>query len=284
MLCASIFGIWAAAMTNYSISFPDGRGPQILGTCEAVEEMEVAASLDLLLSADDATLTAAESMSGDPCDDDQSLRVHRKRLSEATLRELLDRAPLTDRVGEAIRSQSAGQSHAEMTSISRSFVATMMELAQQVSNLSYAPRLSGYEYIRVQGPKRGAGLFGVVPRLSEYGWVRRRLGRNRGVWHVDPGLCPRRGRLVTVLRKTHARHANIDFVLPAFVERMASHLPPEHKCAAERGAARNMDKLLARLSCTPALEVADVLFFAGNVYHRTQDNFASRLSIQVTPY
>ena len=80
--------------------------------------------------------------------------------------------------------------------------------------------------------------------------------------------------------KSSADHANIDFVLPELLRELDRKLPQE--CAAS-STPMALDDLLHKLACTPALDEGDVLYFGGNVYHRTQDNAGERISIQVTP-
>ena len=125
--------------------------------------------------------------------------------------------------------------------------------------------LSGFEYIEI--------------KKSEF--------VSDGVWHVDPGFCPRMGRIMLILQKTGHDGGNFDFVAPKTIEAVAAdlaqgeHAAKENSCT-EDVAASSLQQVLTALQCTQRLDPGDVLRFGGNTYHRTQNNREGRISIQVT--
>lgn len=255
------------ASVNYSVLYPEGGGPQILGSCADPDETRIAQMLASINKVDENMLETSLSFTGDPCDGlyntttsgrSKYAKLFKKRLPEQMRKSMLNRAPPMEQIGEAIRKQSDGVSLNQIKSMNMDYADTIHSIARELSNIGPLHALSGFEFIH-------------VARGDE---------KKRGIWHADPGPCPRIGRIVSVLEKDDVKYGNIDIVLPELIEKVYILLKgTPASCSVQP---RKLKNLLTRMACNVELDAGDVFYFAGNVYHRTSDNAGARISIQVS--
>ena len=205
----------------------------------------------------DVRTLASAAQRVDPCARSE-LRVHKGRLSASSIGRLLAAAPPIEMRAEQIRFQSHDQiTLEEMTRVDAESVAAARELTASDWTLS------GFEYIQIR-------------KVAE-------ADVTSGIWHVDPGFCPRMGRIMLILQKTGGDGGNFDFVAPTTVEAVAADLAEaEVTGRAPRSPNSTLKQVLTALQCTQRLDPGDVLHFPGNTYHRTQNDREGRISIQVT--
>lgn len=263
-----LFSYFILVNVNYSKLFPTGGGPQILGSCQDPEEIRISELYTKLQYIEENTFTTFLSIVGDSCmklfNDTTSVhskyaKIARKQIPDDIIDSILSRAPPMEKIGETIRKQSDGIPLDMMRSINMEYYDLIYSVAHsKFSLLDSSSLLSGFEFIHV--------IKGRAPR--------------KGVWHADPGTCPRLGRLVSVLKKENFKYGNIDIVLPEFLEKVHKYAKNnEYNCLSEP---RDLNEILTQMACNVRLEIGDVFYFGGNVYHRTSDNIGERISIQVS--
>ena len=214
-----------------------------LGSCKVPDEIKLANDLQALRKYDIETLRKYAVQN---CES-EFVSYWPRHLSNETVVSLVESAPPTELMGEAIRWQSGGL-HL------RDFKGGIELHEATVSLTEMHPDQSGYEFIRIHQS--------ATPQ--------------QGKWHVDPG-CPRRARWMFVLERRNIG-ANIDFVHPTSITETIVAL---NNYTPDNELITSLDSVLDVLGCTHPLHVGDVLRFRGAVYHRTQNNDGYRLSVQI---